>query len=101
MRAAADGLTPEFVAEAADTLARELGKPLPDARGEIGFASVWLRWAADNAERALADHEIDDAQGRLLIRKAPYGVVAAVTPWNAPVIRSMLRSHRRWSLATR
>jgi acyl-CoA reductase-like NAD-dependent aldehyde dehydrogenase len=91
VRAAADVLDEAFVATAAHTLARELGKPLPDARGEIGFASVWLRWAADNAERVLAEHEVDDAQGRMLIRRAPYGVVAAVTPWNAPVILSLLK----------
>lgn len=91
VRTAADTLTPDFLDSASSTLARELGKPLPDARGEIGFAGVWLRWCADNAERVLADHEIDDELGRILIRKAPFGVVAAVTPWNAPVILSMLK----------
>ncbi len=91
VRAAADTLTPEFLDLTAQTLARELGKPLPDARGELGFAGVWLRWAADNAERVLADHEIDDELGRLLVRRAPFGVVAAVTPWNAPIILSMLK----------
>ncbi|MFN8168847.1 MAG: aldehyde dehydrogenase family protein [Candidatus Nanopelagicales bacterium] len=91
VRAAADSLTPEFLDATAVTLARELGKPLPDARGELGFAGVWLRWAADNAERVLADHEIDDDLGRLLVRRAPFGVVAAVTPWNAPIILSMLK----------
>jgi acyl-CoA reductase-like NAD-dependent aldehyde dehydrogenase len=91
VRAAADTLTPEFLDGAALTLARELGKPLPDARGELGFAGVWLRWAADNAERVLADLEIDDELGRILVRRAPFGVVAAVTPWNAPIILSMLK----------
>ena len=91
VRDAADTLTPEFLDRTAVTLARELGKPLADSRGELGFAGVWLRWAADNAERVLADHEIDDELGRLLIRRAPFGVVAAVTPWNAPIILSMLK----------
>jgi acyl-CoA reductase-like NAD-dependent aldehyde dehydrogenase len=91
VRAAADSLTPEFLDRTAVTLARELGKPLPDSRGELGFSGVWLRWAADNAERVLADHEIDDELGRLLIRRAPFGVVAAVTPWNAPIILAMLK----------
>ena len=75
----------------AETLARELGKPLAEARGEIGFALLALRWFCDQAVETLADDEVDDERGRLVLRKRPYGVVAAVTPWNAPVILSMLK----------
>ncbi|HET8969969.1 MAG TPA: aldehyde dehydrogenase family protein [Candidatus Nanopelagicales bacterium] len=91
VRAAADRLTEPLVATAADLLAREMGKPLRDAAGEVGFAAVWLRWCAENAPRVLREHEIDDAAGRLLTRRLPFGVVAAVTPWNAPIILSMLK----------
>lgn len=72
-------------------VARETGKVLPDCRGELGFSVAVLRWAADRAEELLGDSEIDDAQGRLLLRRRPYGVVAAVTPWNAPVILAVLK----------
>ncbi len=75
----------------AEILSRELGKPLPEARGELGFSLATLRWFAARAEAVLADTETDDALGRLLLRKRPYGVVAAVTPWNAPAILSMLK----------
>ncbi len=75
----------------AEVLARELGKPLPEARGEIGFALATLRWFAERAVAVLADEETDDELGRLVLRKRPYGVVAAVTPWNAPIILSMLK----------
>jgi acyl-CoA reductase-like NAD-dependent aldehyde dehydrogenase len=34
---------------------------------------------------------VDDDLGRLVRRQVPYGVVAAVTPWNAPVILAMLK----------
>ena len=84
-------LTAERVDELSHLLARELGKPLPDARGEIGFAAVFLRHCIDAAPSVLAAHEIDDAAGRLSFRKVPFGVVAAITPWNAPVILSMLK----------
>ena len=91
VRTAADALDAATVEALATVLARELGKPLPDARGEIGFAAVWLRWCADHADEALAQEEVDDEAGRLLVRRVPFGVVAAVTPWNAPVILSMLK----------
>ncbi len=77
--------------ELATLLAREIGKPLADCRGEIGFAVQHLRWVAEHAPAAYADTELDDARGRLLSIRKPYGVVVAVTPWNAPVILAMLK----------
>ncbi|MGH1564979.1 aldehyde dehydrogenase family protein [Mumia sp. DW29H23] len=90
LRRAADLLDPELDA-VAELMARETGKPLTDCRGEAGFAVTVLRWVADRAETLLVDREVDDAQGRLVLRHRPYGVVAAVTPWNAPVILAMLK----------
>ncbi|GAA3228178.1 aldehyde dehydrogenase family protein [Dactylosporangium siamense] len=77
--------------ELATLLAREIGKPLADCRGEIGFAVQHLRWVIEYAPAAYADQELDDARGRLLSIRKPYGVVVAVTPWNAPVILAMLK----------
>ncbi|GAA4368308.1 aldehyde dehydrogenase family protein [Nocardioides caricicola] len=75
----------------AELMARETGKVLGDCRGELLFSAAVLRWAADRAPELLADHVIDDEAGRLLLRRRPYGVVAAVTPWNAPVILAVLK----------
>ena len=77
--------------ELAVLLARESGKPLADSRGEIGFALSFARWAAGRAPEVLADTAVDDDLGRLVHRRVPYGVVGAVTPWNAPVILAMLK----------
>ena len=77
--------------ELAELLARESGKPRADSRGEIGFALTFARWAASRAAEVLADVEVDDDLGRLALRRVPYGVVGAVTPWNAPVILAMLK----------
>jgi acyl-CoA reductase-like NAD-dependent aldehyde dehydrogenase len=74
-----------------DLMAREMGKPLPDARGEAAYSTLFLRFCAENAERVLADEIVDDAAGRLVQRKVPFGVVAAITPWNAPIILAMLK----------
>lgn len=90
LRGAADALTDD-VAELAELLARETGKPVADCRGEIGFAATYLRWVCDRATAVYASTEADDGQGRLTITPEPYGVVTAITPWNAPIILSLLK----------
>ncbi|MGW0427003.1 aldehyde dehydrogenase family protein [Streptomyces sp. NPDC002990] len=72
-------------------LARESGKPLPDSRGEVRYACAVLRWYAEHAPRLLAPQVVDDDQGRLERRYRPFGVVAALTPWNAPVILAAVK----------
>jgi acyl-CoA reductase-like NAD-dependent aldehyde dehydrogenase len=91
----------EILRKAADTvdamagtdvlMARETGKPLADCAGELRFAAAYLRWVAEKAPAALADRETDDDAGRLVLRRRPYGVVAAITPWNAPVVLALLK----------
>ncbi len=90
VRTGADLIAAE-IDDLAVLMARETGKVLPDCRGELGFSVTVLRWAADRAEELLADQVVDDEAGRLLIRRRAYGVVAAVTPWNAPVILAVLK----------
>lgn len=72
-------------------LARELGKVVGDCRGEMGFAAACLRYCLDAHPRVAADSLVDDAAGRLLVTKVPYGVVTAIVPWNAPLILSILK----------
>jgi acyl-CoA reductase-like NAD-dependent aldehyde dehydrogenase len=88
--AAADVLEP-LREEVAVLVSRESGKVLGDAHGEVGFALTVLRWYAGRAAGLLADRTSDDERGRLTVRRRPFGVVGAITPWNAPVILSMLK----------
>ena len=75
-----------------ELLCRELGKVLVDCRGEIGFAAAYLRDAVARARTIVDHHEVvDDGLGRMEVRREPHGVVAAITPWNAPIILSMLK----------
>ncbi|WP_063012407.1 aldehyde dehydrogenase family protein [Nocardia kruczakiae] len=90
LRTAADRIAADREALAL-LLARESGKPIADCRGEIGFAVTYLRWLCDRAPVVFADTEIDDAQGRLRITPRPFGVIAAITPWNAPIILAMVK----------
>ena len=79
------------VGQLAELLARESGKPLPDCAGEIGFALTFAEWAAGRAPSVLADSVVDDDLGKVVERRVPFGVVGAVTPWNAPVVLAMLK----------
>ncbi|WDF74899.1 NAD-dependent succinate-semialdehyde dehydrogenase [Novosphingobium sp. KACC 22771] len=64
----------------------EQGKPLAEARGEVAYAASFLEWFADEARRITGDvltpHQ---SNRRILVRKEPVGIVAAVTPWNFPL----------------
>ncbi|SDS51681.1 succinate-semialdehyde dehydrogenase / glutarate-semialdehyde dehydrogenase [Halopseudomonas sabulinigri] len=63
----------------------EQGKPLAEARGEVGYAASFLEWFAEEAKRVYGDvipgHQPDK---RILVQKEPVGVTAAITPWNFP-----------------
>lgn len=63
----------------------EQGKPLAEAKGEIGYAASFIEWFAEEGKRLYGDiipaHQPDK---RLLVLRQPIGVVAAITPWNFP-----------------
>ena len=63
----------------------EQGKPLAEARGEIGYAASFIEWFAEEAKRVYGDvipqHQADK---RLVVIKQPVGVCGLITPWNFP-----------------
>lgn len=66
-------------------LAKEAGKRLPEARGEIGFSVEYCRWFAEQARRPQGPVlQEETALRRHLVRRKPAGVVASLTPWNFP-----------------
>lgn len=72
-----------------DDLARiltmEMGKPLAEAKGEIGYSASFLKWFAGEAVRAYGAVIPGPASDKRLISiKQGIGVVAAITPWNFP-----------------
>ena len=69
----------------AQILTAEQGKPLAEARGEIGYAASFIRWFAEQARRI--DGEVLTPtlpNQRLLVIKQAIGVTAAITPSNFP-----------------
>jgi succinate-semialdehyde dehydrogenase/glutarate-semialdehyde dehydrogenase len=67
-------------------ISREQGKPLAEARGEVGYGASYVEWFAEEAVRTYGDMIPEGGRGRkLMVVKEPVGVVAAVTPWNFPL----------------
>lgn len=63
----------------------EQGKPLSQARGEIGAVVTFLKYAAGNARRIEGDIiASDNINEEIHIRRHPYGVVVGLTSWNYP-----------------
>jgi lactaldehyde dehydrogenase / glycolaldehyde dehydrogenase len=63
----------------------EQGKPIGQARGEIGATELFLRHAAEEARRIEGDILPADAAGEeVWIRRLPHGVVVGLTAWNYP-----------------
>ncbi len=66
-------------------IARENGKALPDARGEVRYAAEFFRWFAEEAVRIDGNLAVAPGGGnRILVQRQPVGVAFLVTPWNFP-----------------
>ncbi|SLN56606.1 NADP-dependent succinate-semialdehyde dehydrogenase [Oceanibacterium hippocampi] len=63
----------------------EQGKPLAEAKGEVGYSASFIEWFAEEGKRIYGDtipgHQHDK---RIVVTKEPIGVCAAITPWNFP-----------------
>ena len=64
--------------------ARNAGKPIADARGEIAMVVDTFRYYAGAPERLLGD-TIPVAGGQAWTVREPLGVVGLITPWNFPL----------------
>ena len=64
--------------------ARNAGKPIGDARGEMDMVADTFRYYAAAPERALGD-TIPVPGGVTMTFREPLGVVALITPWNFPL----------------
>jgi succinate-semialdehyde dehydrogenase/glutarate-semialdehyde dehydrogenase len=63
----------------------EQGKPLAEARGEVGYGASFIEWYAEEAKRVYGDTiPSANANNRIIVLRQPIGVVAAITPWNFP-----------------
>jgi succinate-semialdehyde dehydrogenase/glutarate-semialdehyde dehydrogenase len=63
----------------------EQGKPLAEAKVEVGSSAAFIEWFADEAKRVYGETIPSPwADRRIIVTKEPIGVCAAITPWNFP-----------------
>ncbi|MFK7603214.1 NAD-dependent succinate-semialdehyde dehydrogenase [Deinococcus sp. SM5_A1] len=71
--------------EIAVLIAREMGKPVTEALGEVRYAASFIEWYAEEAKRVFGDILPSQVPGkRLFVTQESVGPVYAVTPWNFP-----------------
>lgn len=69
----------------AEILTVEMGKPITQAQGEVALVASIFDYYADNAERFLADEQLDIVGGgEARVRTEPIGVLLGIMPWNYP-----------------
>jgi betaine-aldehyde dehydrogenase len=86
MRTLADAIE-ERSADLATLEARNAGKPISDAEGEIGMVIECFRYYAGAPERLLGK-TIPVAGGIDMTFREPLGVVGLIVPWNFPLVIS-------------
>ncbi len=73
-------------AELADLLAREEGKTLPEAAGEVGRAGQIFKFFAQETLRQQGERVASVRPGvEVEITREPMGVIGLITPWNFPI----------------
>jgi alpha-ketoglutaric semialdehyde dehydrogenase len=63
----------------AELLVREVGKRRVDADGEVAWTALSARYYADHPPS-------EERIGGARVRRCPIGAVAAITPWNVPLV---------------
>jgi succinate-semialdehyde dehydrogenase / glutarate-semialdehyde dehydrogenase len=80
----------EAIGERADDMAAlmtlEMGKVLPESKGEVTYGGEFFRWFAEEAVRIPGRYSPSPAgNGRIVVTKQPVGPCYAITPWNFPL----------------
>jgi succinate-semialdehyde dehydrogenase/glutarate-semialdehyde dehydrogenase len=75
----------ERIDDLAALITREMGKPTPEAKGEIQLVASIYRYYAEQGPSLLADTPLSPrAGGQAVIRKEPIGPLLGIMPWNYP-----------------
>jgi succinate-semialdehyde dehydrogenase / glutarate-semialdehyde dehydrogenase len=81
----------DLIRERTDVLAKwltlEVGKPLTEAAGEVSGAADIFEWNSEETKRIygqIVESRFENT--RMFVKYEPVGVVAALVPWNFPII---------------
>lgn len=76
----------ENLEEIAVSMTKEMGKTLPEAKGETARGIAILRYYAGEGMRKEGDViPSSDSEALMFTKRTPLGVVGVITPWNFPV----------------
>jgi succinate-semialdehyde dehydrogenase/glutarate-semialdehyde dehydrogenase len=70
--------------EYAETMTKEIGKPISQSIAEIEKCAWVCKYYAENAEKHMADINIETDAQKSYTKFEPLGVLLAVMPWNYP-----------------
>lgn len=72
--------------EIAETMTKEMGKTLPESKGETARGVAILRYYAGEGMRKVGDViPSTDSDALMFSTRTPLGVIGIITPWNFPV----------------
>lgn len=75
----------ERAGELATLIATEMGKPVAQARGEVGLVADIYDYYATEGPGFMADEELTvKGGGAAVVRTEPVGVLVGIMPWNYP-----------------
>jgi aldehyde dehydrogenase (NAD+) len=87
------GVITRRIAQLAEVIHQETGKPHGDALLESSLAIDHLAWAASHAEKVLKRRKVPSglvmANQKATVEYRPLGVVGVIGPWNYPVFTPM------------
>ena len=69
-----------------ELLTREMGKPKAQGVGEASYCAKGIADEVDSIVEALRPETLEDDRLVTTLRFDPFGVVAAITPWNFPLL---------------
>ena len=69
----------------AHLISLEMGKALPDSKGEVLYAAEFFRWYSEETPRIIGELQTSPGgQNRILVEYQPIGISLLITPWNFP-----------------
>lgn len=74
----------EKAGELAELVTLEMGKPLAEARSEVASCGAEMDQHLAEIARAIEPETIQDGRTESVVYHDPFGVCAAITPWNFP-----------------
>ncbi|MFG1955164.1 NAD-dependent succinate-semialdehyde dehydrogenase [Micromonospora sp. NPDC048830] len=82
--AVAAGLVVERIDELAEIITLEMGKLLPESKGELHLVADIFRYYAEHGLALLEDEQLTIRGAQARIQKDPVGVLLGIMPWNYP-----------------